>query len=183
MPAFGPAVRTMWRLARRLPPESLLLSVAANLFKAIVQMTISVRLSRPSDFPRTFEIWRSAVVATHDFLTLEDFAAIEALVRDQYLPAAEFLIAADENDQALAFMGMTEAQIDSLFVHAEARGAGVGRRLVEHAMSLHPVLTVDVNEQNASGAGFYERMGFKTVGRSPVDDAGRPYPLLHLRRG
>ncbi|HEV7319217.1 MAG TPA: acetyltransferase [Ensifer sp.] len=146
-------------------------------------MTISIRPSRPSDFPRTFEIWRSAVVATHDFLTREDFAAIEALVRDQYLPAAEFLIAADENDVALGFMGMSGAQIDSLFVHAEARGAGVGRRLVEHAMSLHPALTVDVNEQNASAAGFYQRMGFETVGRSPVDDAGRPYPLLHLRRG
>ncbi|WVT72563.1 acetyltransferase [Sinorhizobium chiapasense] len=146
-------------------------------------MTISIRPSRPYDFPRTFEIWRSAVVATHDFLTPEDFAAIETMVRDQYLPAAEFWIAADENDEALGFMGMSGAQIDSLFVHAEARGGGVGRRLVEHAMNLHPVLTVDVNEQNASGAGFYQRLGFETVGRSPVDDAGRPYPLLHLNRG
>ncbi|WP_104664472.1 acetyltransferase [Ensifer adhaerens] len=146
-------------------------------------MTISIRTSRPSDFPRTFEIWRSAVIATHDFLTPEDFATIEALVRDQYLPAAAFWIAADENDQALGFMGMSDAQIDSLFVHAQARGAGVGRSLIEHAMSLHPVLTVDVNEQNASGAGFYQRMGFDVVGRSPVDDAGRSYPLLHLKRG
>ncbi|WP_246304738.1 hypothetical protein [Ensifer sesbaniae] len=48
-------------------------------------MTISIRPSRPDDFPRTFEIWRSAVVATHDFLTQEDFAAIETMVRDQYL--------------------------------------------------------------------------------------------------
>lgn len=146
-------------------------------------MTISIRPSRPDDFPRTFEIWRSAVLATHDFLTPEDFAAIEVMVRDQYLPAAAFWIAADENDRALGFMGMSGAQIDSLFVHADARGRGVGRRLVAHAMSLHPVLTVDVNEQNASGAGFYRRLGFEIVGRSPVDDAGRPYPLLHLNYG
>ena len=146
-------------------------------------MTMSIRPSRPDDFPRTFEIWRSAVVATHDFLTQEDFAAIETMVRDQYLPLAEFWIAADENDEALGFMGMSGAQIDALFVHADARGRGVGRRLIEHAMALHPVLTVDVNEQNASGAGFYQRLGFETVGRSPVDDAGRPYPLLHLSRG
>lgn len=115
------------------------------------------------------------MVATH--------AAIETMVRDQYLPVAGFWIAADENDEALCFMGMSGAQIDSLFVHADARGSGVGRRLVEHAITLHPVLTVDVNEQNASGAGFYQRLGFETVGRSPVDDAGRPYPLLHLSRG
>ncbi len=145
-------------------------------------MTISIRPSRPSDFQRTFDIWRSAVVATHDFLSAQDFAAIEEMVATHYLPQAELWIAADADDVALGFMGMTGAQIDSLFVHADAHGRGVGRALVEHAAALHPVLTVDVNEQNASGAGFYARLGFATVGRSPVDDDGRPYPLLHLRR-
>lgn len=145
-------------------------------------MTISIRSSRSSDFPRTLDIWRSAVVATHDFLSVEDFTAIEEMVATQYLPQAELWIAADADDVALGFMGMSESQIDALFVHAEARGVGVGRTLVEHAAALHPVLTVDVNEQNLSGAGFYARMGFETTGRSPVDDDGRPYPLLHLRR-
>lgn len=145
-------------------------------------MTISIRSSRPSDFPRTLDIWRSAVVATHHFLSAEDFAAIEEMVATQYLPQAALWIAADADDVALGFMGMTEAQIDALFVHAEARGGGVGRALVEHAAARHPVLTLDVNEQNLSGAGFYARMGFETTGRSPVDDDGRPYPLLHLRR-
>lgn len=145
-------------------------------------MTISIRSSRPTDFPRTLDIWRSAVVATHDFLSAEDFAAIEEMVAAHYLPQAELWIAADDDDIALGFMGMTGAQIDSLFVHAGAHGRGVGRALVEHAAALHPVLTVDVNEQNISGAGFYARLGFATIGRSPVDDDGRPYPLLHLRR-
>lgn len=143
-------------------------------------MTISIRSSRPSDFPRTLDIWRSAVVVTHHFLSAEDFAAIEEMVATQYLPQTALWIAADADDVALGFMGMTEAQIDALFVHAEARGVGLA--LVEHAAKLHPVLTVDVNEQNLSGAGFYARMGFETTGRSPVDDDGRPYPLLHLRR-
>ncbi|WP_413813725.1 acetyltransferase [Ensifer sp. LC163] len=151
-------------------------------FIVISQMTISIRCSRPADFPRTLDIWRSAVVATHDFLSSEDFAAIEQMVATQYLPQAALWIAVDAADVALGFMGMSEARIDALFVHAEARGGGVGRVLVEHAATLHPVLTVDVNEQNRSGAGFYARLGFETTGRSPVDDDGRPYPLLHLRR-
>ena len=90
-------------------------------------MTISIRPSRPDDYPRTFEIWRGAVVATHDFLTPEDFAAIERMVRDQYLPAAEFWIAADENDQALAFMGMSGAQSTrSSFTRRRAAVASAG---------------------------------------------------------
>ena len=40
---------------------------------------------------------------------------------------------------------------------------------------------MDVNEQNVSAAGFYAHRGFEVVGRSETDEAGRPYPLLHLR--
>jgi putative acetyltransferase len=43
-------------------------------------------------------------------------------------------------------------------------------------------LTVDVNEQNPAACGFYEALGFVVVGRSPVDDDGRPFRLLHMRR-
>ena len=41
----------------------------------------------------------------------------------------------------------------------------------------------DVNEQNVQAVGFYRHMGFVVVGRSPTDDAGRPYPLLHMGQG
>ena len=37
------------------------------------------------------------------------------------------------------------------------------------------------NEQNEQAVGFYLHMGFKVSGRSPVDDFGKPYPLLHMR--
>ena len=42
--------------------------------------------------------------------------------------------------------------------------------------------TVDVNEQNHGAVGFYRHIGFEVTGRSDLDDQGRPYPLLHLRR-
>lgn len=41
---------------------------------------------------------------------------------------------------------------------------------------------VDVDEQNTQAVGAYQRMGFAVSGRSSVDDAGRPYPLLHMRQ-
>ena len=41
--------------------------------------------------------------------------------------------------------------------------------------------TLDVNEQNPQAVGFYEHEGFVVAGRSPVADAGRPFPLLHMR--
>ncbi len=42
---------------------------------------------------------------------------------------------------------------------------------------------LDVNEQNEGAVRFYAARGFAEVGRSPLDGEGRPFPLLHLRRG
>lgn len=54
--------------------------------------------------------------------------------------------------------------------------------LLDHAARLKGALTVDVNEQNPEAVRFYEALGFELVGRSPVDDAGRPFPILHMRQ-
>ena len=69
-------------------------------------------------------------------------------------------------------MGLTGANMDALFVHADARGRGVGRALVTFAYGLHPTLTTQVNEQNTQAVGFYHRMGFVPFARSETDEAG-----------
>lgn len=103
------------------------------------------------------------------------------MVRDQYLPSADLDLAVDEKDVPLAFMGMTDNEIDSLFVHADARGTGVGRKLVELAFTRAPVIFTEVNEQNAQGVGFWKYMGFAEIGRKEFDGQGRPYPLLRMK--
>ena len=89
----------------------------------------------------------------------------------------------DAEDRPLGFMGLTGSNIDALFIDPAAHRQGIGRALVEHAGRGGGPLTVDVNEQNEGAVGFYLAMGFALAGRSPLDDQGRPYPLLHLRRG
>ncbi|MEM7503564.1 MAG: acetyltransferase [Pseudomonadota bacterium] len=143
-------------------------------------MNISIRPSNASDVSRLFDVWETAVAATHDFLSDADQRAIANLVRDEYLPHADLTVAVNDDDVALAFMGMTDNEIDSLFVHAEARGTGVGRKLVQFARDDKPVVRTEVNEQNAQGVAFWKHMGFREVGRAETDRQGRPYPLLLL---
>ena len=143
-------------------------------------MSLAIRKSTPADLERLFDIWRSAVEATHDFVSPADHAEIAELVRDQYLPAADLEIAVDEDDLPLAFMGTTGNQIDALFVHASARGIGVGRFMVEHACRQSSIMRTEVNEQNGQGVGFWEHMGFRRTGRTETDGQGRPYPLLQM---
>lgn len=140
----------------------------------------TLRTSTPADGPQIMQVWRSAVDATHHFLSREDRQAIEEEVA-AFLPTAPLWLAVDTDDRAVGFMFLHEGHMEALFIDAGHRGAGIGRALLMHALHLHPALTTDVNEQNAQAVGFYERMGFRRVGRSGVDGQGRPYPLIHLR--
>lgn len=66
-----------------------------------------------------------------------------------------------------------------LFIDGDARGRGYGSTLIEFAKE-NGATKVDVNEQNPMALAFYQSKGFRIVGRDATDDAGRPYPILHL---
>lgn len=138
-----------------------------------------IRKSTASDGDRVLQIWRDAVAATHDFLAPADRDAIEVEV-SQFLPSAPLWLAVDEDDAALGFMLLDGSHMEALFIDPADRGSGVGKKLVEHAVGLHPQLSTDVNEQNDQAVGFYEHLGFVRTGRSEIDGQGRPYPLSHL---
>ncbi|MGB3425867.1 MAG: acetyltransferase [Castellaniella sp.] len=140
---------------------------------------IAIRTSRPADGERAVDIWRRAVDATHDFLSPRDRRAIDEMVCG-FLPQAPLWLAVDAHDNPQAFMLIEAGHMQALFVDPACRGTGIGAALVRHGLALHPHMTTDVNEQNGQAVGFYEKMGFRAIGRSPVDDQGRPYPLIHL---
>ena len=142
-------------------------------------MVISIRRSRHDEGEKLVAIWRRSVDATHDFLSKEYRVELETLV-SSFLPEAPLWVAVTEKDEPIAFMLLTGEHMDALFVDPMVRGCGVGKLLIEHALTLAPKLTTNVNEQNEQAVGFYQKMGFKVTGRSETDDLGKPYPLLHL---
>ena len=142
-------------------------------------MVISIRRSRHDEGEKLVAIWRRSVDATHDFLSKEYRVELETLV-SSFLPEAPLWVAVTEKDEPVAFMLLTGEHMDALFVDPTVRGCGVGKLLIEHALTLAPKLTTNVNEQNEQAVGFYKKMGFKVTGRSETDDLGKPYPLLNL---
>lgn len=133
----------------------------------------------PQEYPALVEIWRSAVRATHDFLTESDFGRIEANLASSYFPAVTLVVAEREGRQC-GFAGVADGSLEMLFVSDDARGEGVGTALLTEVMQHHGVTRVDVNEQNPQAIGFYRSRGFVQVGRSALDGDGQPYPILHL---
>ena len=68
-----------------------------------------------------------------------------------------------------------------LFVDAACLGRGTGGALLDEAVD-RGARRVDVNEDNRQAVGFYLHMGFTVSGRSPSDDLGLPFPILHMQK-
>ena len=133
----------------------------------------------PAEYPTLVAIWRSAVAATHGFLAPADRDEIESRLASDYFPQVTLTVI-DVDGTPVGFAGIAGDGLEMLFVDDEHRGTGLGSILLDAAIA-DGVRRVDVNEENADAAAFYRRRGFVVAGRSERDEAGRPYPLLHLR--
>jgi len=136
----------------------------------------------PDDHEALVRVWRRAVEATHDFLTVADVDGFEEQVHG-ILPRAAIRVACDPGDGAVVgFLGGSGGEVDMLFVDPGVHGRGAGTALLEDAAAHHPILTLDVNEQNPAARAWYRRRGFVELGRSATDADGKPFPVVHLRR-
>ncbi len=142
---------------------------------------MNIRERNHGDDLTLVDIWLRSVRATHTFLTEAEIQALYPQVLNTYLPAVRVWVCEDEVGDIVGFMGLNENKVEMLFVDANKRGVGAGRRLLNFARSLHGTLLVDVNEQNTQAHGFYKHYGFVDIGRSKFDDAGRPFPIIHMK--
>ena len=137
------------------------------------------RLACTNDYQSLLDIWERAVRATHNFLSPQDITTLRAEI-PTYFPHVELWIL-DVDKQPAGFMGVDRHHIAMLFIEPRWHRSGMGTALINFAVQQYGLpLTVDVNEQNPAAHAFYLRQGFRQIGRSPQDDQGRPFPLLHL---
>lgn len=139
-----------------------------------------LRPSNNSDLEYLFIVWHDAVKATHHFLGDAAFDEIAQLVKNDYLPSKPFLVFAGEDDEPLGFMGTEGNEIESLFIHPDHHGKGIGKTFVNHMKTVYNTVVLEVNEQNPQAVGFYQAVGLKLVRRDPTDSHGRPFPILHM---
>ena len=134
----------------------------------------------PENYAEMLNVWENSVRATHDFITEEDIEFFKPIIIEQAFPAVMLRCVKNEFGSILGFVGIHDSKIEMLFILNEARGKGIGRMLLRYAIEQLGATKVDVNEQNPLAVGFYEHMRFKVISRSPVDDMGKPFPILHM---
>ncbi len=135
---------------------------------------------RAEDVAQTVEVWEASVRATHDFASEADIAFFRPMLHEE-LPTLPVFVVRDDRDKVAGFIGVVDGNVEMLFVDPVWRGQGIGRRLLEYAITSLDATTLDVNEENPQALGFYEHLGFEVVGRTEIDPWGKPHPLLHMR--
>ncbi|WP_207941164.1 hypothetical protein DOK78_001302 [Enterococcus sp. DIV2402] len=144
-------------------------------------MNIHLISKREAQLTCLVAVWESAVRATHLFLTEADIKELVPEVK-QGLLAIDTLLGVYEEQQLVGFLGIQNEKIEMLFIDNDYRGKGYGKKLIEAALENYVIHWVDVNEQNPEALGFYQHMGFDIMQRSDMDEQGRPFPILHLKK-
>lgn len=135
----------------------------------------------PQIIENLLTIWEMFVKATHSFLTESEIAKIKLYVPQALKNIQNLVIAENENNAPVAFLGVENQRIEMLFVAPEERGKGLGKALIHYAVNSFSANEVTVNEQNLQAVGFYKHIGFETYKRTDSDEQGNPYPLLYMR--
>lgn len=139
-----------------------------------------VKSRTPDLIERLLEVWERSVRATHLFLSDSEIKSIKEYVPQALNGVAHLLIAKDNKDRPVAFMGIEDGTLEMLFISPEERGKGLGKRLIQYGIENYDARRLAVNEQNPQAKGFYEHMGFRVYKRTDLDEQGKPYPLLYM---
>lgn len=140
------------------------------------------KVRTPLLIERLLTVWEQSVRATHTFLSEAEIRRIREYV-PQALDGVAHLIIAEQDGIPVGFMGVDGERLDMLFLSPDARGKGLGKRLLQYGIAHYGVREVTVNEQNPQAVGFYEHCGFRTYRRTERDEQGGPYPLLYMKLG
>ena len=144
--------------------------------------TVNFEIIKYSDTykQQVLTVWEKSVLATHDFLTPNDFKEIKELVST--INFNDFQVFCLVNGKViLGFIGVADMKIEMLFLDPKYFGQGLGQKLLHFAVKKLNADKVDVNEQNSKAVKFYHRFGFEIFERTDKDDQGSNYPLLRMK--
>lgn len=127
-----------------------------------------IRLLEPKDLDCVLQIWLDASLIAHDFIDPAFWQSQVENMRNLYIPASETYVM-ERDSRVVGFYSLLDNQMAALFVAPDCQGQGIGKRLMAHAMTQRPVLTLAVYKNNTASCQFYLSQGF-VVTHEQVDE-------------
>lgn len=139
-----------------------------------------IREYNESDGERIVDIWAAASRVATPFLSDTFMAEERENIRKIWLLKAETWVF-ETGGIVAGFISLIGNEVGAIFVHPDFQGAGIGRTLMDHALSHRNELFLDVFAENEIGRGFYERYGFRYEHEHVHDPTG--HMLIRLSYG
>lgn len=118
------------------------------------------KLDNPSieQLNKILDIWLNVNIEAHHFVD-EQYWCDNYEDVQKSLPDAELYVAI-ENDEIVAFLGLSDSYIAGLFVRNDYRHQGIGGALLETVKQTNSSLKLSVYEKNVAAVNFYITNGF-----------------------
>lgn len=117
-----------------------------------------IRVFQPADLDQVTEIWLSANLQAHGFVSSEYWKENQALVKELLLQAEVYVY--EKDGEILGFAGLDGEYIEGIFVAEKDRSHGIGKALLDFLKAKKPKLHLNVYQKNTQAIRFYEREGF-----------------------
>lgn len=124
---------------------------------------ISIEDRNPILVEQLVKVWKGSVKETHTFLSDEEINHIQEYVPQALREVPHLMIIEDDHGFPCAFMGINEHKLEMLFVSPEARGRGLGKKLIETGIREYSVNELGVNEQKSSGESVLRTYGISCL--------------------
>ena len=112
------------------------------------------------DIEVVVSLWRSASEIAHSFLSKDFLDQEDDNMRNIYLAFAETWVI-EVDSSVVGFIALIENEIGGLFLDPDFQGQGLGRAMVDKAVTEKGSLKVEVFKENVIGRRFYDAYGFR----------------------
>lgn len=115
----------------------------------------------------TVKMWRDSKEKALGVKDIHDFADHLNFLKTVLARENKVFLAIDEDaDKAVGILAVAENELNQLYIHNDYQGIGIGTRLLEIAKDLSGgKLRLFTFEVNKGAQTFYEKHGFKIIGR------------------
>ena len=126
------------------------------------------------------DLWLHTNIESHSFIGADYWKKNYDMVR-KLIPEAEVLVA-EENEEILGFIGLTDTYIAGIFVKATEQSKGIGTELLRTVMKLKDYLKLNVYKKNRKAVVFYQHRGFKIVNQETDENTSEEEYTMEWHR-
>lgn len=128
-----------------------------------------IRKATKNDLKIIMDIWLSANVSAHNFISEEYWNNHFEEVRTAISSSEVYVF---EDSVIKGFVGLKGNYIAGIFIKEGFQSKGIGGKLISFLKTFKPELILNVYEQNKNAVGFYEKHGFQISQKNVEEETG-----------